>query len=231
MDLQAVIFDLDGTLIDSMQVWISVDKEYLGKRGITVPDDLFQDIEEGDSFVEVAKYFKKKFNLSDSTDEIMQEWTNMVAWHYENNISLKPGAKELLYILKEHNIKVAVGTSNSLNLAQKVLKANDVLHLFDCIVAGCKKIRGKPFPDIFLQAASELNVPPEHTLVIEDVLVGVIAAKKAGMKVFAIGDEHSKYDQEKITKIADFYAKDFWEIKKKIDFKINKRSKDKFYVF
>ncbi|MDD3052410.1 MAG: HAD hydrolase-like protein, partial [Candidatus Cloacimonetes bacterium] len=75
MKLEAVIFDLDGTLIDSMGIWSDVDKEFLKKRSITVPPDLFTDLPGGNSFQEVADYFKKKFLLSESIEEIMQEWT------------------------------------------------------------------------------------------------------------------------------------------------------------
>ena len=217
MKLEAVIFDLDGTLIDSMGVWAEVDKEYLGKRGIPVPDDLFQDMEHGDSFVEVAKYFKQKFNLSDTIEEIMKEWTEMVTWHYENDIPLKLGARELLNFLKAHKIKIGVGTSNSKFLAHAVLKSNNVLHFFDCIVAGCEDIKGKPFPDIFLKVASGLGVKPENCLVIEDVLVGIQAARNAGMTVFSIEDEHTKSEWEKIKKITDFYGKNFYVIKERLE--------------
>ncbi len=217
MKLEAVIFDLDGTLIDSMGVWIEVDKEYLGKRGIPVPDDLFQDMEHGDSFIEVAKYFKQKFNLPDSIDIIMKEWTGMVVYHYENDIPLKFGARELLNFLKTHNIKIGVGTSNSKFLAQTVLKANNVIQFFDCIIAGCEDIKGKPYPDIFLKVASGLGIKPENCLVIEDVFVGIQAAKNARMTVFSIEDEHTKPEWEKIKKITDFHGKNFYVIKERLE--------------
>ncbi|MEA3474995.1 MAG: HAD family phosphatase [Candidatus Cloacimonadota bacterium] len=216
MKIEAVIFDLDGTLIDSMGVWAEVDKEYLGKRGLPVPDNLFQDMEHGDSFIEVAKYFKQKFNLPDSIDEIMQEWTDTVKMHYENNISLKSGAKKLLEYLYAKNIKIGLGTSNSKFLANAVLKANNVLHFFDCIVAGCQNIKGKPFPDIYLKVATALDVNPSNCIVIEDVYVGVKAAKNAGMTVFSIEDEHTKPEGEKIKRVTDYYCKDFREVKERL---------------
>ena len=217
MKINAVLFDLDGTLIDSMGVWAEVDKEYLGKRGLPVPYDLFQDMEHGDSFIEVAKYFKQKFNLSDTIEEIMQEWTEMVEVHYGNNISLKLGAKELLEYLYAKNIKIGLGTSNSKHLAQTVLKSNNVLKYFDVIVAGCQNIRGKPFPDIYLKVATALNVNPSNCIVIEDVYVGVKAAKNAGMTVFSIEDEHAKPEWKKIKRITDYYCKDFREVKEKVE--------------
>jgi len=216
MKINAVLFDLDGTLIDSMGVWAEVDKEYLGKRGLPVPDDLFQDMKYGDSFIEVAKYFKRKFNLPDSIEEIMQEWTDMVEVHYENNISLKLGARELLDFLKAHKIKIGLGTSNSKYLAQTVLKSNNILKYFDVIVAGCQKIKGKPFPDIYLKVATALNVNPSNCIVIEDVYVGMKAAKNAGMTVFSIEDEHTKNEWKKIKRVTDYYCKDFREIKERL---------------
>jgi len=209
MKYEAVIFDLDGTLINSMGIWLQVDKEYLQKRNIPVPDDLFEDVPEGNSFNEICLYFKEKFELPDSIEEIAAEWTEMVAHHYKTDIKLKPGAHELLDFLNANNIKMAIGTSNSKYLAETVLKANGVLEYFDSIVAGCEEIKGKPFPDIFLKAAEELNVEPAKCLVIEDTLLGVQAAHNGGMDAFAIFDNNETHDSEKLKTEADFYAENF----------------------
>jgi len=211
---EAVIFDLDGTLIDSMGVWAEVDREFLEKRNIPVPDDLFDDLKEGNSFPEVARYFQQRFQLSESIVSIMQEWTDMVAEHYRTSIPLKPGVWQFLQELKQQNIALGVGTSNSMELAQTVLQANAVWHEFGAVVASHESLRGKPFPDIFLLAAQKLNVPPEKCLIIEDVLAGVQAAKNAGMTVWAIADSHAD-NQQAIERTADFYAHNFDEIRKK----------------
>jgi HAD superfamily hydrolase (TIGR01509 family) len=212
MNLQAVIFDLDGSLIDSMGIWNDVDRDFLRKRGIEPPPDLFDDVVGGNSFVEIAVHFKEKFSLSESIEEIMNEWTEMVDEKYANSVPLKPFAYETLQFLHNHKIKMAIGTSNSLPLTQKALKANNVLHFFDAIVHGNEKTKGKPFPDIFLEAARQLDVTPENCLVIEDVLVGVQAARNANMKVIAIEDHHSYRDKDKIEQLADFYTRDYTEI-------------------
>ena len=92
---EAVIFDMDGSLVDSMWVWKDIDIEYLGKFGLDIPDDLQMAIE-GKSFTETAEYFKERFFLEDSIEDIMADWNEM-AWHkYRTRVMLKPGAKELL---------------------------------------------------------------------------------------------------------------------------------------
>ena len=212
MKYKAVIFDLDGTLIDSMGIWLQVDKEYLEKRNIPAPADLFQDVPEGNSYKEICVYFKEKFNLPDSIEEIGSEWTEMVERHYETDIALKTGARELIEYLHSQKIKMAIGTSNNKHLAETVLKSNDVLQFFDAIIAGCEDIKGKPYPDIFLKAAAEMQIDPAACLVIEDTLLGVMAAHNGDMDAFAIFDDNETHDVEEMKKEADFYAEDFREI-------------------
>lgn len=213
MTLQAVIFDLDGTLIDSMGIWEQVDLEFLGKRNIPVPADLFTAVEGGNSFIEIALYFKKRFHLPESITEIMQEWTDMVHHHYQQDVKLKPGVVELISFLKDNKLKIGVGTSNSLLLTEAVLQANRIFDEIDAIVAGCQDIRGKPFPDIFLATAEKLGIEAEKCLVVEDVLVGIRAAKTAGMEVIALYDAHCLDNQDEIQSSADHYTHSFHEIR------------------
>lgn len=217
MKYKAVIFDLDGTLIDSMGIWIQIDKEYLEMRNIPVPDDLFKDVETGNSFKEICQYFKDKFNLPDSIEEIGAEWTGMVEEHYKSDVKLKPNAKELIKHLSMNNVKMAIGTSNTKYLTETVLRANGVLNYFDSIVAGCEDIKGKPFPDIFLKAAEEINVAPKDCLVIEDTLHGVLAAHNGGMDAFAIFDDNDTHEVNAIIDEADYYADNFIEILNKLN--------------
>ncbi|MBN2461234.1 MAG: HAD family phosphatase [Candidatus Cloacimonetes bacterium] len=212
MNLQAVIFDLDGTLIDSMGVWDQVDKQFLGKRNIKVPADLFKEIKSGNSYREIALYFKKRFNLPESVEEIMTEWTEMVSFYYRNVVLPKPGVFELLDYIREHNVRLGLGTSNCLSLTEAVLQRNRLNGYFQSIVVGCTEIRGKPYPDIFLQVAAELRTEPENCLVVEDVLVGIQAAQAAGMKVAAIYDDFSESDQLVIRTLADFHVMNFHQL-------------------
>jgi HAD superfamily hydrolase (TIGR01509 family) len=215
MNFNTVIFDLDGTLIDSMGVWQQVDHEFLSKRGIPVPDDLFKDVEGGNSIVEIAHYFKRKFGIADAPEAIVAEWSAMVRQHYHSDVMLKPGAAEFIKLLHASGIRMGVGTSNTRELAEIVLQANGVLPYFSAIVAGCSDIKGKPFPDIFLRVASSLDADPRKCLVLEDVLVGVQAAHAAGMQVWAVQEECSAWEADAIRAEADFYARNYNEILQK----------------
>ena len=134
-------------------------------------------------------------------------------------MKLRPGAFEFLQYLYENGYTLALGTSNSLYLAEAVLKQNNVLQYFSTIVSGCTDLKGKPQPDIYLQVAKNLNVAPIDCLVIEDSLVGVQAAQNAGMRVYAIEDEFAVADRQEIQKIADAYFKDYAEVRQKCEIK------------
>lgn len=210
-NIHAVIFDLDGTLVDSMWIWEKIDIDYLGKRGIELPDDL-QKVIEGMSFTETANYFKERFGLKDTIDEIKEEWLDMTKDFYNNKIVLKKGVYDLLVYLRSRGIKIGIGTSNAEELAKGVLLKNNVIDFFDSIRTSCEVENGKPEPDIFLKVAEDLGVEPDKCLVFEDTYAGVLAAKRAGMKVFAIADETSFAYKEEISSLADKYLEGFEEI-------------------
>jgi HAD superfamily hydrolase (TIGR01509 family) len=213
-EYQAIIFDMDGTLIDSMYLWREVDREFLQKRGFSVPNDLFQHLPQGNSFIQTAQYFKDRFGLPESTDLIMQEWNEMVSWHYENEVKLKPGAKEVLDKLYQKKVPLGLGTSNSYDLAKKVLTLNGVWDYLSVIVTGDMELLGKPYPDIYLECARQLNVSPESCLVIEDTLSGIQAAKAAGMKAIAIYDDDSLEYHPQMQALADAFVNNYKELEK-----------------
>ena len=111
-NFKAVIFDLDGTLIDSMGVWAKIDEEYLSSFGHVVPENLQEEITHL-TLSETANYFKLKFNIKDEVSAIIAKWHEMALSHYSNNIKLKDSVVDFLNLLKEKNIKIALATSNS----------------------------------------------------------------------------------------------------------------------
>lgn len=210
-DIEAVIFDLDGTLIDSMWVWNKIDEEYLGKRNIEHPSNLNQELE-GKSFRETAEYFKQRFKLTESVEQIEEDWNNMAWDKYEHEVKLKKGALTFLKYLKEKNIKMGIATSNSRELVELVTKANGINQFFDKIVTATEVQKGKPEPDVYLKVAKGLNLNPTKCLVFEDVVNGIIAGKRANMKVCAIYDDASKNTTEEKQNTADYYINDFEDI-------------------
>ena len=206
--MKAYIFDLDGTLFDSMGVWLDIDIEFLNKRGIAVPAD-YQVKVSSMSFPEAAAYTVKQFGLADSVEDLMQEWNNMAAYAYGHTVQMKPYAKEYLLALRKSGVKMAIATSAIPELCEAALRSHGIHEWFDVICnseeAGC----GKSQPDIFLLAAKRLGVQPCDCFVFEDILAAVKSAKSAGMTVYAVYDEASKADWEKIKEAADGVLFDF----------------------
>lgn len=213
---EAVIFDLDGTLIDSMWVWAEIDKEFLGKRNIQVPIDMNKAIE-GMSFTETAQYFKERFKLEMSIEEIKVEW-NQMAWEfYTEKVVLKEGVRVFLEALKKQNIKMGIATSNSIQLVEAVLKALDITEYFQQIRTSCEVGRGKPFPDIYLKVADDLGVEPSKCLVFEDIPNGVRAGKNAGMTTWGIRDRQHEVLWNEVKEVADSYIENYFEVMQKLD--------------
>jgi len=215
-DIEAVIFDLDGTLLDSMQVWKNIDIDFLGKREITPPPDLSSQIE-GMSFHQTATFFKELFLLSESIEEIQGIWHSMAFDKYKNEIKLKDGAFEFLTMLKSKNVKLGIATSNSRELAETCLISLDIIHMFDVIITGNDIEYGKPSPDIYLKAANFMKVAPEKCLIFEDVPNGIQAGINAKMRTCAVYDEFTAILTDKKKELADFYIENFYDILKNID--------------
>ncbi|NEZ47667.1 HAD family phosphatase [Clostridium niameyense] len=210
-NLKAAIFDLDGTLIDSMDIWNKIDTDFLTKRNLKVPINLKEEIETL-TFEEGATYFKNRFKLTESIEEILEEWNNMAYKEYAHNINLKKGAKNFLNLLKYRGIKIAIATSNTTPLVNAVLKNNNILNLFDVITTIDEVSRGKDFPDIYLLTSKKLNIDPKNCIVFEDILPALKGAKAAGMKVVAVYDTYSSKCKKQMESLADLYINDYDEI-------------------
>ena len=210
-NIKAVIFDLDGTLVDSMWVWEQIDIDFLKSKGYTPPKDLKDNITHL-TFNQTAEYFKNRFNLSDSIDEITDTWHNMAYDFYSSKVKLKEGVIPFLNKLKSLNIKIGLATSSSIPLLEATLKNNGIYHLFDAITVTEEVKRSKENPDVYLLCANKLNVPPENCVVFEDIITAVKGAKLAGMKVIGVYDKASEDQEDILSKTCDKYIYDYNEL-------------------
>lgn len=208
---KAVLFDLDGTLVDSMWVWGQIDIDFLAGYDIEVPPGLQNDLE-GMGFTEVAVYFKERFQLTESIEEIKVIWQDMAMDKYCHEVPLKPGVAAFLPYLKERGIQMAVASSNAYDLIEAVLRSHGILEYFSCIITACEVKKGKPAPDVYLEAARRLQVKPQECLVFEDIVPGILSGKNAGMTVCAVEDSYSIPQREEKREAADYYIHTYEQV-------------------
>ena len=207
-DIKAVIFDLDGSLVDSMWMWRDIDIEYLGRFGIPLPENLQHEIE-GMSFSETAVYFKEHFPIPDSIEQMKEDWNRMAWDKYLHEVPLKEGVADFLTCCMDRGILLGIATSNSRQLVENIADVHGFHNIFQCIMTGCDVAHGKPFPDIYLAVAEQLGVKPQNCLVFEDIVPGIQAGKNAGMRVCAEDDAYSLDDRAAKEALADYYIMDF----------------------
>ncbi|WP_419725787.1 HAD family hydrolase [Terrisporobacter petrolearius] len=210
-DFKGAIFDLDGTLIDSMGVWEKIDKEFLKKRNIDMPSDYIEKINSM-SFEKVAQYTIERFNLQEIEEDLIKEWNEMAIYEYSNNITTKPNVKEYLAKLKENNIRIGLSTSSPKILYESVLKNNHIYEYFDVLVSLEDVKRDKNYPDIYLLTAERLDLNPQDCVGFEDVLVGINTLKKAYFKTVGVYDKYADSDIEDIKEISHKFIYNFKEI-------------------
>ena len=207
---QAAIFDLDGTLLDSMGVWEKIDVEFLAKRGFTVPPD-YLDAICARTFYEVARYTIARFALSETPEDLMEEWRQMALCEYSCKIRLKPYVKEYLSLLHTRGIKLGTATTLSPQLSGPCLENNGIAHFFDAQATTDQAGSGKDKPDVYLLAARQLGFPPEACIVFEDLPQGILSAKQAGMTAIGVLEYTLKDQQTRMRGIADGFICDFRE--------------------
>lgn len=206
--IKSYIFDLDGTLLDSMGVWTEIDVRFLSKRGILVPPDYQQSIMPMSPY-ESACYTIERFNLTDSPGDLLREWDDMAAYAYAHTVAIKPYAKEYLLALSTRGADMAVATSLTASLYEPALNNNGIGGLFRAVCSTAEVACGKTRPDVFLLAARRLGAAPADCIVFEDVLAAVRSAKSAGMTVYGIYDKTSDGDWGQIVAAADGAFMDF----------------------
>jgi HAD superfamily hydrolase (TIGR01509 family) len=211
MKTKGYIFDLDGTLLDSNNVWHEVDVDFFANRGITFKDDWFDEIAHM-SFYEVAKHTIKKFGFSDTPEQLVAEWRDMVLDAYKTRLKMKPNAAEFLKRIHANGARIALATCGIFDLYRAALQNHGVYQFFDTLCGAQDAGEGKHTPEIFLNAARRLGLKPQDCVVFEDNIVAIRTAKAAGFRVCGIYDERFSYHWEEIKSTADWAIKDYAEL-------------------
>jgi mannitol-1-/sugar-/sorbitol-6-/2-deoxyglucose-6-phosphatase len=182
---EAVIFDMDGVIIDSEPLWKKAIIQIMKNHGFEF-DVTMCNKTKGMRVDEVTAYWKQELNAefdsSQAADNIVEEVIRLILDEGEE----MPGLKKLLNRIQEKKLKIALASSSSIKIINSVLAKLEIGHYFEVIQSAEQEEFGKPHPAVFLTTANKLKIEPKNCLVIEDSLHGVLAGKSANMKVVAI---------------------------------------------
>lgn len=201
--IRYAIFDLDGTLLDSSEMWRSLGTRYLNLLGIEPREDLAE-VMNAMSMPESANYLRERYELSYSVDEILRQFSRMTEKFYKEQVEFRNGAPRLLAHLRSRCVKMSVATAGDANLGMTALNRLGVANFFAGAVS-CSEYGAKTSSEVFLAAAELIYAVPEETIVFEDSLHAVRSAKKAGFRTAAVRDI-SERNQDELKRTADFYA-------------------------
>lgn len=211
--INAAIFDLDGTLLDSTEMWENLGERFLLSLGIE-PKENLRDAIWDMSLPESAAFFKREYAVPLSEEEILARLNELSENVYTNDAPLKSGVKRLLSSLQMLEIKCVLATAADKNLAEAALARTGISDYFSGIFS-CSEYGAKTSPDIFLKAAELLETKPCETVVFEDSLAAVQTAKSAGF-ITAAAFDNSEKNHDLLCDTSDFYGDNLDELRKLI---------------
>ena len=204
--LEAVLFDMDGVMVDSEPLWTEAEKQLLARRNLRYSPSLKSTMMGRDARGAVA-HLIEHYGLAESVDQLMEERNQLIAEFFKEHLQAIPGASELVRSVMAAGIMTGLVSSSPKPLVELALEKIGLNRLFDLIMSGDQVVRGKPAPDIYITAARTLGVTPQNCLVIEDAPHGVAAAKGAGMCCLAISSSVSVEELALADKVVSGFEK------------------------
>lgn len=206
--IKGVIFDLDGVILDSMDIWEHLGERYLDESGIKAEPKLSVILEQMTTW-QSAEYLIKNYDLERSAEEIVKGFHRLLQIFYEKEVQLKPGVKRCLNMLSDNGIPYLIATSNDRILVERALKRLNIYEGFQKILTCSELNTDKTKPDIFMEAAGYLSVEPDEAAVFEDSYYAMETASKAGFHVFGVYDRCNKKWEKKSRQLAEQFFEDF----------------------
>lgn len=208
--MKGFIFDLDGTLLNSLDMWRNIDIEYMARYGIVYKDE-YGDCIKRLTFHECAYYFRDELGIDRSIDDMLQDWQDMSYYKYKYELELKPYAYEFVKECYKHG-KCIVATSCQIDSAREALKRLGIYDLLEGIITTNEIGSNKENPEIYYVAAKKLGCKVEDCYVFEDVLSAMKTANNAGFKVIGVHDKKWEHEVDEMKEVCVRFIKSFKEL-------------------
>ena len=209
MQFTHALFDMDGTLVDSMGYWDEVCGEYLRAVGL-YSQEVFDALKPM-TLSQTAEYLETEFGIKTSQEEIISRMCQIMLDHYTHDVKIKPGIRAFLDAMQKKGVRMCVVSSSPLSLVETCLNRHDLTQYFEFLLSAEEVGKGKTDPDIYLEAAKRMQAEPSQTITFEDAMLAGLTAKHAGFLTAAIFDENSVEEWDDFQKEADFAFRDWNE--------------------
>ncbi|MCL2819927.1 MAG: HAD family phosphatase [Oscillospiraceae bacterium] len=213
--IKGAIFDLDGTLLDSMWKWGDVAEDYLTSHG-AVPKPGLMKILRAFNTTEEAQYYIDEYGIDKPLDDVIKGRDDMMFKFFSNDVKLKEGVLPLLEALKKQGVKMCIATATDKWLVDAAVELHGLMNYFERIYTCTEENTSKKYPDIFFKAANFLGTQAGETLVVEDALYAMNTAKKAGFIVAGVYDKVADDEQAEVKAVCDYYCTNPGELLKNL---------------
>lgn len=214
--IKYAIFDADGTLMDSMHIWDTLDSAFLMMRGIEPKESrVFRRY----GYFNAIKYFLENYELNMSPEEIRADIMKILEYYYNNVALAKDGVREFLQVLKDNGVRCVVATATDRYLMEPALERNGLLQYFDAVFSTKEIGVSKQEPDIYNKAKDFLGAD-ENVFIFEDAAYAIDTAKRTGYKVIAVEDYSAEDEREHIKETADYYVTNYSEMYQIFDLRV-----------